>query len=72
MAQKDDQPDDKIHKSKRGFAAMSPERRREIAAKGGAAVPAEKRSFSRSRDLAAQAGRTGGSAPTRAKTSDKR
>jgi general stress protein YciG len=49
-------------KSKRGFAAMSPERRREIAAKGGAAVPAEKRSFSQSRDLAASAGRTGGSA----------
>lgn len=49
-------------KSKRGFASMSPEKRREIAAKGGASVPAEKRSFSRSRDLAASAGRAGGSA----------
>lgn len=47
-------------KSRRGFAAMSPDRRREIAAKGGASVPAEKRSFSRSTDLAATAGRKGG------------
>ncbi len=49
-------------KAKRGFAAMDPDRRREIAARGGASVPAEKRSFSKSRDLAASAGRTGGSA----------
>lgn len=48
-------------KSKRGFAAMSPDKRREIAAKGGASVPAEKRSFSQNRDLAASAGRIGGS-----------
>ena len=47
-------------KSKRGFAAMDPERRREIAARGGASVPAEKRGFSKSRDLAARAGRSGG------------
>ncbi|AYV48563.1 stress-induced protein [Caulobacter flavus] len=47
--------------SKRGFAAMSPEKRRQIAAKGGAAVPPEKRSFSQNRDLAASAGRAGGS-----------
>jgi len=58
-------PDANRPKAKRGFAAMSPERRREIAAKGGAAVPAEKRSFSKSRDLARQAGRAGGSAPPR-------
>ena len=55
-------------KAKRGFAAMSPERRREIAAKGGAAVPAEKRSFSQSRDLAARAGRSGGSASPRTRS----
>ena len=54
-------------KAKRGFAAMSPERRREIAARGGASVPAEKRAFSQSRDLAASAGRTGGSAKPRPK-----
>lgn len=47
-------------KKLRGFAAMSPEKRRAIAAKGGGAVPAEKRSFSRSTDLAASAGRKGG------------
>ncbi|WP_454717995.1 general stress protein [Caulobacter segnis] len=52
-------------KSKRGFAAMSPEKRREIAAKGGASVPAEKRSFSQNRDLATRAGRVGGSASPR-------
>jgi general stress protein YciG len=53
-------------KSKRGFAAMDPDRRREIAARGGASVPPEKRSFSKSRDLAASAGRTGGSARPKA------
>ncbi len=47
-------------KAKRGFAAMSVEKRREIARKGGAAVPNEKRSFSQSPDLAAKAGRKGG------------
>ncbi|MGH6993698.1 MAG: KGG domain-containing protein, partial [Caulobacteraceae bacterium] len=30
--------------SRRGFAAMDPERRREIASRGGASVPSEKRS----------------------------
>ena len=46
--------------SKRGFASMDPERQREIARKGGASVPSEKRSFSQDRGLAAQAGRKGG------------
>ncbi len=44
----------------RGFAAISPERRREIASKGGLSVPAEKRSFSQDRDLASRSGATGG------------
>lgn len=48
--------------SRRGFAAMDPERRREIARRGGASVPKEKRSFAMNRDLAANAGRKGGSA----------
>jgi hypothetical protein len=48
-------------RSRRGFAAMDPERRREIARKGGASVPGEKRSFAEDRDLAANAGRKGGS-----------
>jgi general stress protein YciG len=52
-------------KGRRGFASMSPERRREIARKGGASVPADKRSFSQSSDLAARAGRVGGSASRR-------
>jgi general stress protein YciG len=49
-------------KARRGFAAMNPERRREIARKGGASVPSEKRSFAKDRDLAANAGRKGGEA----------
>jgi hypothetical protein len=51
-----------VTKKPKGFAAMSPERRREIARKGGASVPSEKRSFARDRELAASAGRLGGSA----------
>jgi uncharacterized protein len=42
---------------------MDPERQREIASKGDKSVPAEKRSLSQNRDLAAQAGRKGGSTP---------
>jgi uncharacterized protein len=49
-----------VHKQKRGFAAMSVERRREIARKGGASVPSEKRSFSKNKELATDAGRKGG------------
>jgi hypothetical protein len=44
----------------RGFARLSPERRREIARLGGAAIPPEKRSWSTDRALAAAAGRKGG------------
>ena len=47
-----------IHK--RGFASLSPERRVEIARKGGGSVPAEKRSFSQNRNLARTAGAKGG------------
>lgn len=48
-------------KSKRGFAGMTPERRREIARLGGASVPADKRTFSKDKDLASSAGQKGGS-----------
>jgi uncharacterized protein len=47
-------------KSKRGFASMSLEKRREIARKGGKAVPAEKRSYAQNPDLAAKSGQKGG------------
>lgn len=47
-------------KKRRGFAAMDPELHRELARRGGRAIPAEKRSFSRDRDLAKEAGRKGG------------
>jgi uncharacterized protein len=54
---------DTVHiPARRGFAVMSPERRLEIARKGGASVPSEKRSFAKDRDLAATAGRKGGEA----------
>lgn len=49
-------------KLNRGFRVMDPERHREIARKGGAAVPNDKRSFSKDHNLAAQAGRKGGAA----------
>lgn len=39
---------------------MSPEKRRELAARGGAATPADKRPFSRDRELAKRAGKVGG------------
>jgi general stress protein YciG len=46
----------------RGFAAMDPEKRRLIAASGGAAVPAHKRSFYKREGLASSAGKKGGQA----------
>lgn len=57
-----DQPTAGRKPAKRGFAAMDPTRQREIARKGGASVPDEKRSFSQDRGLAAAAGRKGGEA----------
>jgi general stress protein YciG len=56
-------------KRPRGFAMLSPERRREVAFMGGKAVPDEKRSFFRSPQLAAQAGRVGGHATSPEKRS---
>lgn len=46
--------------SDRGFASMDEQKQREIAAKGGSSVPGDERSFSKDRELAAQAGRKGG------------
>lgn len=51
---------EKTGKSKRGFASMTPERRKEIARKGGRAVAPENRSFAKDKKLAASAGRKGG------------
>jgi general stress protein YciG len=44
----------------RGFAIMDQGKQREIARKGGANVPHDKRSFARNRALASEAGRKGG------------
>ena len=49
-----------VSTSNRGFASMDAEKQREIARKGGRSVPDEKRSFSRNRQLASEAGRIGG------------
>jgi general stress protein YciG len=49
-------------KSLRGFAVMDEAKRREIAAKGGASVPADRRAFSKNRELAKAAGAKGGQA----------
>jgi len=46
-------------KQKRGFAAMSPEKQRMIASKGGKSVPAEKRNFA-DKSRASAAGKKGG------------
>lgn len=47
-------------KKPRGFAALTPERRAEIARLGGSSVPKEKRSFFQNRELASTSGRKGG------------
>lgn len=44
----------------RGFAVMDQDKQREIARKGGANVPHDKRSFAQNRALASEAGRKGG------------
>lgn len=49
---------------------MDETRQREIARKGGESVPAEKRSFSQNRTLAAEAGRKGGTSRGARTTSD--
>jgi len=49
-----------IDTSQRGFASMTAERRREIAAMGGRSVPKYKRTFRKNRALAKSAGRKGG------------
>jgi len=49
-----------LQPKKRGFAAIDPERHKEIASLGGKAIPPEKRAFSLNRELAAAAGRKGG------------
>lgn len=51
----------------RGFAAMDPEKQREIASKGGRSVPNEKRVFSTNRELASLCGRKGGQIGKRGK-----
>ena len=45
---------------KRGFGSMTLEQRREIASRGGKAVPAHLRTFSRNNELAVRAGKMGG------------
>lgn len=58
-----------IDTSARGFASMTPERRKEIAAMGGRSVPKYKRTFRKNRALAKSAGRKGGANVPAAKRS---
>lgn len=46
--------------SNRGFASLTPERRKEIASQGGKSMKKENRSFFRNRELAVAAGKKGG------------
>lgn len=55
-------------KSKRGFGGMTPDRVREIAAKGGSATPKEARHFAKNKDAAREAGRKGGTISRKKKT----
>lgn len=50
---------------RKGFALMTPEKRREIAAKGGSSVPPNRRAYARDPNLASEAGRKGGAARAR-------
>ena len=54
--------DPRTGKQRRGFASMAPAKRVAIAKKGGASVNPANRSFSKDRQLAADAGRKGGQA----------
>tara|TARA_R110000822_G_scaffold143954_7_gene282505 strand:+ start:4011 stop:4199 length:189 start_codon:yes stop_codon:yes gene_type:complete len=56
-------------KKLRGFATLTPERRRELASMGGKAVAPEKRYYS-DKASASVAGFKGGSSPKRRKTPD--
>jgi uncharacterized protein len=60
MANEKQNQDQNQDTSKRGFAAMDEDKKREIASKGGQSVPDEKRSFSQDPELASEAGKKGG------------
>jgi|APFre7841882654_1041346.scaffolds.fasta_scaffold353244_1 general stress protein YciG len=49
-----------MEKSKRGLAAMDPEKRREIQQMGGRSVAAENRAYSKDKKLARESGQRGG------------
>ncbi len=54
-------------KAKRGFAKLPTEEVRELGRRGGAAVPASLRAFSKDPELAREAGRKGGRGKRRRK-----
>jgi len=59
-----------VKKQMRGFALLSPERRKEIASRGGKSVPSEKRAFALNHELASIAGKKGVGKRKRAKVSE--
>ena len=58
-------------KSRRGFAAMSPERQREIASQGGRAAHQQGVAHEWSREEAKEAGKKGGQASGKRRSSDR-
>lgn len=54
----------------RGFAAMDPEKRREIAVRGGKNVPRDRRAYAQNRELASAAGKKGGAISRRSKKTE--
>jgi hypothetical protein len=59
-----------VQKQNRGFALLSPERRKEIASRGGKSVPADKRAFAVNPELASSAGKKGVGKRKRAKVEE--
>lgn len=56
--------------ARKGFASLTPERRREIAAKGGRSVKPENRTFTKNPDIAKLAGAKGGRGRVQPETVD--
>lgn len=66
-----ERPRQEQQKSKRGFAAMSPERQREIASLGGRAAHQQGVAHEWSTDEARQAGKKGGQASGKRRSTDR-
>ncbi len=59
-----------VPEKKRGFASMTPERVRELAAKGGKSAHAQGKAYQWNKEQAAKAGSKGGKAPRKSRAMD--